>query len=193
MLQELVQHSEAVGLKKNMSKTKVMFNEYCQQQVIRVNSNEIEAVTKYVHLGHLLEKNHSIKEELHCYTRAGWAAYNRLSNILESKPIPMILKRKAFNQCIIPTMTYATETWSLTKAQATQLQTAQQQMESKMLGIRLKDRKTNLWIRQWTRVKEVVAESKRMKWRWAGHVIRQSDGRWIERTTSWLPRDGKRK
>ena len=101
MLQELAQHSEAVRLKMNMSKTKVMFNKYCQQHVIRVNSNKIEAIMKYVYLGHLLEKNHSIKEELHCCIRAVWAAYNRPSNILESKPILMSLKRKAFNQCVI--------------------------------------------------------------------------------------------
>ena len=80
---------------------------------------------KYVYLGHMLKKNCSIKEELHCPIRAGWAAHNRLTNILESKLIPMSLKRKAFNQCIIPTMTYAAETWSLTEAQATQLQTTQ--------------------------------------------------------------------
>ena len=120
MLQELAQHSEVVRLMMNTRKTKVMFNEYCQQQVIRVNSNEIEAIMKYVYLGHLLEKNHSIKE-LHCCLRAAWAAYNRLLNIQESKPILMNLKRKAFNQCIIPAMTYATEKWSLTKAQAAQL------------------------------------------------------------------------
>ena len=50
-------------------------------------------------------------------------------------------------------------------------------MERKMLGISLKDRKTNLWIRQQTRVKDILAESKRVKWRWAGHVIKlREDG-----------------
>ena len=71
MLQELAKQSKAVGLKMNMSNTKVMFNEYCQQQVIKVNSNEMEVVMKYVYLGHLLEKNHSIKEEFHHHIRAG--------------------------------------------------------------------------------------------------------------------------
>ena len=70
------------------------------------------------------EKN-SIKEEPHCHIRAGWPAYNRLSNILESKPIPMSPKRKSSNQCIITAMTYTVETWSLTKAQAAQLQILQ--------------------------------------------------------------------
>ena len=40
---------------------------------------------KYVYLSHLLEKNHSIKEELHCHIRLGCAAYKILKHAREQK------------------------------------------------------------------------------------------------------------
>ena len=62
-----------------------------------------------------------------------------------------------------------------------------------MLNISLTDRKTNIWIREQTKVKEILDIIKEMKWRWAGHVARMKDNRWTVRVTEWTPRYGKRK
>ena len=61
-----------------------------------------------------------------------------------------------------------------------------------MLNITLKDRKTNTWIREQTKVKEILTAVKETKWRWAGHVGRMNDNRWTVRLTDWTPRYGKR-
>ncbi len=62
--------------------------------------------------------------------------------------IPVCLERKAFNQCIIPTVTYAAETWTLTTKSEKKLKAAQYNIERNMLGISYKDRKTNEWVRE---------------------------------------------
>ena len=93
--------------------------------------------------------------------------------------LPLCLKRKAFNQCILPVLTYGSETWSLTMRQANKLRVVQRKMERQMLGITLRDRKTSQWIRQQTRITDLIEYAKRSKWRWAGHIARCQDDTYL--------------
>lgn len=49
-----------------------------------------------------------------------WTAYGKLREIFKSK-LPICLKRKMFDQCILPVLTYGAETLTLTKASASKL------------------------------------------------------------------------
>ena len=73
------------------------------------------------------------------------------------------------------------------------LQTTQRSMERMMLGYTRRDHKTNKWIREQTKVKDVLTTAKRNKWRWAGHLGRITDERWSKLTTEWQPLYGTRK
>ena len=55
-----------------------------------------------------------------------------------------------------------------------------------MLGITSRDRKRSTWIREKTRVKDIIQTIKQQKLRWAGHEARMSDDRWTKRITDWL-------
>ena len=49
-----------------------------------------------------------------------WQAFGRANSVLTSK-LPISLKRKVYNQCILPVMTRGSETWNLTKKQTMKL------------------------------------------------------------------------
>ena len=51
----------------------------------------------------------------------GWAAFGKLKNTLKSK-LPMCLKKKVFEQCVLPVITNGSETLTLTKGSAVKLQ-----------------------------------------------------------------------
>ena len=121
----------------------------------------------------------------------GWAAFGKLSCVLKSK-IPQSLKTKVFNQCVLPAMTYACETWTLTAGMIHELKVAQRNMERVMLGITLRDRVRNELIRQRTKVVDVGHRVAKLKWAWAGHVCRRHDERWSKRVLEWRPRLGRR-
>ncbi|KAG1714568.1 N-acetylgalactosamine kinase [Nymphon striatum] len=53
-------------------------------------------------------------------------------------------------------MTYASETWTLTTKMERKLAATQHNMERSMLNITYKDRKTNRWIREQTKVKDIM-------------------------------------
>ena len=88
------------------------------------------------------------------------------------------LKRKVFDQWIIPVMSYGAETWAVTKNMEQKLKTTQRSMERCMLGITKRDRKTCKWIREQTKVQDIIKHITNKKWRWAGHKARSNDNRW---------------
>ena len=90
-------------------------------------------------------------------------------------------------------MTYGAETWTLTKQAQNKLAAAQTKMERSMLNItyNYKDRKTNIWVRERTKVIDNTV--RKMKWSWAGHINRLKDDRWTSRVTTWRPYDKKRR
>ncbi|XP_047543296.1 uncharacterized protein LOC125075632 [Vanessa atalanta] len=65
-------------------------------------------------------------------------------------------------------------------------------MERAMLGVSLKDKIRNEIIRKRTGVTDIACKISRLKWQWAGHVCRRTDGRWSRRVLEWRPRIGKR-
>ncbi len=98
-----------------------------------------------------------------------------LSPSLTSLPLPLTskplsLKRKVFNQCVLPVLTYGTETWRLTKH--LELSSARREMEGKMQGITRRDTQRAPWIREQTKVDDILATVKNKKWAWAGLVTR---------------------
>ena len=62
-------------------------------------------------------------------------------------------------------------------------------MERIMLGITLRDRKQNTWIRQETGVSDIINAIREAKHKWAGHIARLPDNRWIIRAIEWTSRD----
>ncbi|CAH2237422.1 jg11277 [Pararge aegeria aegeria] len=61
-----------------------------------------------------------------------------------------------------------------------------------MLGVSLRDRIRNVEIRRRTRVTDIAQRVAKLKWRWAGHIVRRKNGRWGPKVLEWQPRTGKR-
>ena len=191
MLSDLNRESLKVGLKMNKRKTKVMFNTNVQSNTIKIDNETIEEVDEYSYLGQVLKLTKDHANEVKRHITIGWKAFGKQRLIFRSH-LPICLKRKVYNQCVIPAMTYGSETWKLTKSLENKLVSAQRAMERSVLGITLRDKRRSTWVREQTKVKDIIEVIKEQKWRWAGHVARREDNRWSKRLTDWTPRDGKR-
>src|ERR1700744_6356930 len=186
MLLQLNAESQKVGLKMNLSKTKIMTN-IEEQREIKIGDNVIEVVESYIYLGHcmklgLLNQTAEVRRRI----GLGWAAFGTLRTIFKSK-MNNSLKRKVFDSCVLPVLTYGAETLTLTKASSNKLRVAQRAMERSMLGITLRDKKTNEWIRQQKKVVDVMTRISSLKWNWAGHIARMTDDRWTKAILQWRP------
>ncbi|CAH2242593.1 jg14129 [Pararge aegeria aegeria] len=67
------------------------------------------------------------------------------------------------------------------------LRVIQRAMERAMLGVSLCDRIRNVEIRRRTRVTEIAQRVAKLKWQWAGHIVRRKDGRWAPRVWNGSP------
>ncbi|CAH2217753.1 jg20397 [Pararge aegeria aegeria] len=72
------------------------------------------------------------------------------------------------------------------------LRVTQRAMESAILGVSLRDQIRNGEIRRRTRVTDIAQRVAKLKWQWAGHIVRRKDGRWGPKVLVWQPRTGKR-
>jgi len=89
-------------------------------------------------------------------------------------------------------LTYGCETWSLNVKSIQKLRVTQRAMERCMLGITRRDRKRNEWVRSQTKVQDIIEAVMRLKFKWAGHIVRRMDGRWTRVILGWTPEGGKR-
>jgi hypothetical protein len=92
----------------------------------------------------------------------------------------------------LPVMTYGTETWPLTMGLIRRLNVTQRAMERAMLEVSLRDRIRNDEVRKRTKVTDIAQRIADLKWQWAGHIVRRTDGRWGEKVLEWRPCTGRR-
>ena len=90
-------------------------------------------------------------------------------------------------------MTYGAETWALTTPAKNKLAAAQTKMERSMLNITYRERNTNTWVREKTKVTDVIEQVRRRKWTWVGYVSRIRDNRWTLSITTWKAYERKRR
>ena len=140
----------------HLGKTKVMFDEHAKKCTITVNGETIKEFDSYVYLGKTVTKDDDLLPEIGKRITLGWAAFGKVDNIMRSRKASMKIKRKIHDEYILPVMTYGCETWALNNAMMDKLAVAQRKMERIMLGITLRDRKRNTWIRQETDVSDTI-------------------------------------
>ncbi|GBP25135.1 Putative uncharacterized transposon-derived protein F52C9.6 [Eumeta japonica] len=159
---------------------------------VTVEQTQISYVDEYIYLGQLISPEDNINKEVEKRIAKGWKKYWGAKEIMKDKNLHISTKSKLFNTCILPVLTYGSETWALTRNIAKKLSTCQHAMERSMVGIKRKDKVRNSNIRSKTKVQDITLKIRRQKWKWAGHMIRGKD-KWSKIITQWYPRDGKKK
>ena len=121
--------------------------------------------------------NDDIMTEILNRTKLGWKEFGKM-NTLSKSNMPICLKRKVFNQCVLPALAYRCETWTLNTKAAQKLKITQRSMERQTLNISRCDKKKNIWIRQQTKRCHIIRSVTSHKWRWAGHIAGRPNQRW---------------
>lgn len=190
MLKQLVYESEKVGLSINTTKTKAMTNSI--HIPITIQDSTIAYVEEYMYLGQIISPTEITSKEINNRINLAWKRFWSLKEVMKNPLVPLKHKTKIFNSCILPVMTYGCQTWSLTKHNLRQLQTCQHSMERSILHIKLRDKINLKFIRKQTKVTDVTYCIKKLKWKWAGHMVRCKKDKWSKDVTEWCPRHNKR-
>ncbi|KAJ4439579.1 hypothetical protein ANN_07706, partial [Periplaneta americana] len=189
MIIEVDKVSSAVGLTMNPTKTKVMTNG--TQDPIQIQQSALEYVQQYVYLGQSISLNKNTENEIKRRIGLAWNKFWSLKFLLRDKRQKASTKAEILDKCVMPTLLYGCQTWSLTEKQKKQLQVCQRRMERKILNVSLRDRLRNEEIRRRTKMRDVVERAENLKWKWGGHVACMDHQKWTNRTTMWDPREGR--
>ncbi len=159
-----------------------MYNKHLVEQQVMIGNKALELVEEYTCLGQIVSANPVHEKEIRRRTGMGWSVFGKHSLIMHCN-LPLSLKRKVNNQCILTVLKYRSETWHLTKELERKLRSARRGMEKRMLGITWRDKEQTACIRKQTKVEDILITIKNKKWTWAGHVLCRRDNRWTMRVT----------
>uniref|UniRef100_A0A0K0DMU8 Endonuclease-reverse transcriptase n=1 Tax=Angiostrongylus cantonensis TaxID=6313 RepID=A0A0K0DMU8_ANGCA len=133
--------------------------------------------------------------ELSGKKRAAWGAFKSIEDVVKRTKNTR-LRAHLFDSTVLPTLTYASKTWSLCKQDERSLSVIERSVERTMLGVsrfaQVRDGIRSSDLRQWSKIKDTVLYAKQSKVRWAGHEMRMNDNRWTRAVSDWIPRDVKR-
>lgn len=189
-IEELGKESRKVGLEVNWDKTKLMTNR--KKAPMTILSSNLEYVENYIYLGHLITFKKCTETEIERRTKSTWNKYWAMKEIFKNK-LPIKLKTKAMEMCLLPCLTYACQTWALTKKSLDRIRVCQRGIERSYTGHKLKDKIKNSVIREKTKAQDATRKILHLKWKWAGHVQRMAEDRWSKTVTNWHPLDKKRR
>jgi hypothetical protein len=112
----------------------------------------------------------------------------KIKEVMTNTNVPMTLKRRKFNEQIMPALTYGCETWRLlTTEQEQDLRVAQLSIEMLILKKSPTDRVKKAEIRAKTGLQDVIQVIKLKKWKWAGVVGRMDMKSKPKLVTMWQP------
>jgi hypothetical protein len=186
MLDDLIAECQKIGLQINSTKTKWMST--TTGQAIQMNGINIQQVDSFIYLRQLINQPRDHNKEVGRRIGAAWASFGKARQLLTMQRIPMNIKRQYYYQCIVPTLLYGCESWALTKTTELRLARCQWAMERRLLNIRLIDKRPLEWIRQRTKLNDIVTTYQKRKWKHASKLIsRRIEGRWDWQLLNWIP------
>lgn len=126
--------SKEVGLIMNLTKTKIMTNG--RRIPIEIDESPLEYVDNYIYLGKRvsLSPNHD-EEEVDRRIKITWKKFWHLQEIFKSD-LPVKYKKKVMDSCLLPTLTYACQTWKMTNKIKTKIKTCQRAIERNIMKIK---------------------------------------------------------
>lgn len=130
-----------------------------------------------------------MEQEIERRITSTWNRYWSLKEVMKNAQYP-------FNTCILPCLTYGCQACPHHAHKQKTLQkitSCQKGIERSLLNYNIKDKKRAKDLRKITKLKEATFHTKRLKWRWAGHMVRDRNKKWSKTVTEWQIRDGSKR
>ena len=121
---------------------------------------------------------HCLDEEV-CYRIArACSAFGRLrKSVWERRGITLATKLKVYRAVVLPSLLYASETWTVYSRHARQLNSFHMRCLRNLLHVKWQDKVPDTEVLQRAQMESIYATLKRSQLRWAGHVHRMPDER----------------
>ena len=167
--------SEALGLRLNVSKTKIMIvGSDGNEDPIVVDGTEVEHVTQFNFRGSLITTSSGCSTELRRRMAMAKSAMVGLNKIWTDRGITKATKKRLVSALIFPIATYRCESWTLTKADQSRITSFEMWCWRRMLRISWFMKRSNISVLEEIQPKRRLlsyVQSQMMKY--FGHIARR--------------------
>ena len=178
MMEHLSQACKAFSLEISTKKTVTLTQDGTNEGKIILDNKPLEAVKKFCYLGSTITSTTSLDEEINVRIGKAATAFGRLSKrAWNNKMLTMKTKIRIYEACILSTLLYGSETWTLYSRQEKKLNTFHLRCLRRILGITWQDKVTNTEVLKQAALQSMTSILCKRRLRWLGHVKRMDDNR----------------
>lgn len=166
------------GLTISIKKTEVLGQNVSNIPVIKLGNSTLKVVDEFTYLGSTISNSLSLDSELNRRIGKAASAMARLSaRVWENRMLTTNTKMQVYQACVLSTLLYGSEAWTLYSHQECRLNTFHLRSLRKILGIKWQDHIPNTSVLELAGIQSMYAILSQRRLRWLGHVKRMDDGR----------------
>lgn len=170
---------KALGLKINVGKTKIMSTpQNAPRADVSIGDERLDYVEHFNYLGSIMNTKANIDDEIQnrvgAASRAFWSLRER---VFDNHNLSIKTKAAVYRAVIIPTMTYACETWTTYKRHLKTLNKLQQRQLRQITRTKWFHKVSNRAVLERTNCESIDVLVGRAQLRWVGHVQRMPENR----------------
>ena len=162
----------------SVKKTEVIGQGTAIPPSITLHGNPLRTVPKFTYLGSVATSTNSLDEEINVRIGRAAASFGKLSKrAWENQKLTRKTKVQIYNTCVLPTLLYGSETWTVYSRQEKRLNSFHMRCLRRILNIKWQDRITNEEVLRQAGIPSLFETLRRNRLRWLGHVSRMDDTR----------------
>ncbi|VDM64587.1 unnamed protein product [Angiostrongylus costaricensis] len=181
MLDDFDKACGKIGLRLNLTKTVFMKNELVSHAPFTLNGTNFSECSIDIYLGREINVLNDLTPELSRIKQSAWKAFKSIEDVVKRTRNTQ-LHARVYDSTVLPALTYASETWSLSKQDERSLDVNERTVKRAMPGVShsklVSDGIRSYELRQLSRIKDTVLYAKQLKIRCADHVMCMNNNRW---------------
>ena len=131
----------------SLNKTNIMGQDVSDTPHITIGDHTLEVVDSFTYLGSCISSNLSLDSELNVRIGKASKTMARLAaRVWDNALLTINTKMKVYQACVLSTLLYGSETWTLYSRQERRLNAFQTRCLRRLLGITWQDRITNVEV-----------------------------------------------
>ncbi len=172
-----------LGLTVNTKKTQVIYQPppdkaHRTQPTVELGETVLENVDHFPYLGSHLSSRADLDDEIQHRLKCAGTAFGRLKQrVFQDHDICTDTKMRVYKAVVIPTLLYASETWTTYRRHLKTLEKFHQRCLRSILNVSWEDRRTNTSVLKEAETSSIEALVIKSQLRWSGHVVRMTEER----------------
>ena len=177
LLDTVKRESENMGLKINIKKTEVVVTSKDQEPPncnILIDGSRVKQSSSFVYLGSTITQDARCNQEIEKRIMIAKNAFNSMRTLLTNSNIGIQTRLRALKTYIWSTLTYGSETWTISKIMKNKINAAELWFYRRMLRISWTDRVTNEEVlRRVGQQRTLIRVIRKRQMEFLGHIIRR--------------------